>query len=212
MIEWSLKGESYGSCNCDHACPCQFEGLPTHYACKGFEVFRVHEGYFGDVDLAGVKAAVVYSWPGPIYEGGGITQAIIDPAASDAQRDAISRIVKGQETKEGVNTWWVFHTMSETVLDDVFLPIELEMDIESRTARVSIPGYLEAIGDPIRSPVDGKPHRVQIRCPEGIEFDTADIGNGVSTEITGPIPIQLQNTYGQWNAFDHNNYGPAHNR
>ena len=66
MIPWTIKGDSYGSCNCDHACPCQFEGLPNHGNCMGFEAFIVNEGYFGDVDLAGVKAIVVYSWPGPI--------------------------------------------------------------------------------------------------------------------------------------------------
>ena len=30
MIEWHMEGIQYGSCNCDHACPCQFEGLPNH--------------------------------------------------------------------------------------------------------------------------------------------------------------------------------------
>jgi hypothetical protein len=44
MIDWLVPGESYSNCNCDHACPCQFGGLPTHHACKGFEVFRVGNG------------------------------------------------------------------------------------------------------------------------------------------------------------------------
>ncbi len=209
MIPWSIKGDSYGSCNCDHACPCQFEGLPTHHACMGFEAFEVREGHFGDVDLAGVRAAVIYRWPGPIFEGGGITVAIIDPSASEDQRDAISRIVKGQETDEAANHWWVFHAMSDTVLDDVVAPITMFMDHEARTARVEIPGYLESIGEPIRSPVDGSPHRVQIRCPEGIEFDVAEVGNG-RTDIVAGIPMQLHDTYGQWNQFDHDNHGPAH--
>ncbi len=211
MIPWSIKGDSYGSCNCDHACPCQFEGRPTHGNCMGFEAFYVREGHFGDVDLAGVKAIVVYSWPGAIFEGGGITQAIIDEGASDAQRDAISRIVKGEETKEIANHWWVFHAMSETVLEDRIAPVEFEMDQDARTARVAVPGILEAVGEPIASPVDGSPHRVQIRCPEGIEFEVADIGNG-RTEIVDGIPMRLQDTYGQWNEIDHNNHGPAHVR
>ena len=159
MISWSIKGESYGSCNCDHACPCQFEGRPTHGNCMGFEAFHVREGYFGDVDLAGVKAIVVYSWPGAIFEGGGITPAIIAEGAKAAQRDAISRIVKGEETREIANHWWVFHAMSEEVLEDRVAPIEFEMDQASRTARVSVPGILEAVGEPIRSPVDGSPPR-----------------------------------------------------
>lgn len=211
MIPWSIKGESYGSCNCDHSCPCQFESLPTHGSCMGFEAFEVQEGHFGDVDLAGVKAIVVYSWPGPIFEGGGTTQAIIDEGASEAQRDAISRIVKGEETKEAANHWWVFHAMSDQVLEDRIAPIEFVMDQDARTARVSVPGVLEAVGEPIKSPVDDAPHRVQIRCPEGIEFEVADVGNG-RTEIVDGVPMHLEDTYGQWNALDHDNHGPAHVR
>lgn len=209
MIDWAIKANSFSTCNCDHSCPCQFEGLPTHGGCQGVEVFRVEEGHFGDVDLAGVTAAVVFSWPGPIFEGGGATQAVIDPSASEAQREAISRIIKGEETEEAANHWWVFHAMSDRVLEDLCLPIEFEADPEARTARVSIPGYLEATGEPIRSPVDGSPHRVQIRCPEGIEFDTADIGNS-RTDIQGPIAMKLVDTYGQWNRLDHTNRGPVH--
>lgn len=211
MLEWTVKGESYGSCNCDHCCPCQFEGLPTHNACEGFEVFRVTEGHFGDVDLAGVKAAVVYAWPGPVFEGGGTKQAIIDPAATPAQREAISRILRGEETREASNVWWVYHAMSDTVLEDLYLPIEFEMDMDARTARVSIPGYIESVGEPISNPIDGGPHRVQIRHPEGIEFEVAEIGNA-RTVISGAIAMSLDNTYGQWNMMDFNQDGPAHNR
>lgn len=211
MTDWTIKGESFGSCNCDHCCPCQFEGLPTHGACKGFEVLKVREGHFGDVDLAGARAAVVYAWPGPIFEGGGTMQVITDANASPAQRDAMSRIFKGEATREATSVWWVFHAMSETVLDDLCLPIDFEFDQEARTARVSIPGVIESVGEPIRNAYDGGAHRVQIRHPNGIEFEVADIGNARTT-ITGALPMSLTDTYGQWNLVDHNQDGPAHNR
>ena len=209
MIDWLVQAESFGSCNCDHACPCQFEGLPTHHSCKGFEAFRVEKGHFGDVDLSGVTVVVFFTWPGPVFEGGGTMQAVIDEKASPEQRDAISQIVKGGETREAANHWWVFHAMSDTILEDLSLPIEFTADREARTARVSIPGYLEAIGEPIKNPFDGAPHRVQIRCPEGIEFETAEIGNANST-ITGAISMTLENTYGQFNYLDHTGNGPSH--
>ena len=149
MIDWSLEGISFGNCNCEHWCPCQFEGLPSHYKCEGFEAFKVTKGHFGDVDLAGVIAATTYAWPGPIFKGGGRKQNIIDINTSEAQREAVSQILKGAETKEAATHWWVFHTMSETVLDDLIQPISFEVDIESRTAKVSIPGLLESVGEPI---------------------------------------------------------------
>jgi hypothetical protein len=115
-------------------------------------VFRVDKGHFGDVDLTGVTVALVFEWPGPIFEGSGTMQAVIDRSATPEQRDAISRIVKGEETKEAANHWWVFHSMSDTILEDLSLPIEFEMDQDERTARVFIPGYLEAKGEPLRNP------------------------------------------------------------
>ena len=50
VIEWHMEGIQYGSCNCDHACPCQFEGLPNHGHCQGFDVIRVEKGSFDGVD------------------------------------------------------------------------------------------------------------------------------------------------------------------
>jgi hypothetical protein len=209
MLDWSIQGENFSNCNCDHWCPCQFEGLPTHNSCQGFEVFRVDRGHFGDVVLDGVTAAVIFSWPGPVFEGKGTMQAVIDSGATPEQRAAISGILKGAETREAATHWWVFHAMSETVLEDLNLPIDFTVDREARTAHVSIPGYLEAKGEPLRNPFNGASHRVQIRCPEGIEFDTADIGNASST-ITGDISMELKNSYGQFNYMEQSGNGPAH--
>ena len=61
MIDWRIEGVSFGNCNCDWCCPCQFESLPTHGNCQGFEVFRVDQGFFGDVLLNGLKAALFSS-------------------------------------------------------------------------------------------------------------------------------------------------------
>ncbi len=53
-VDWSVKGVEFGNCNCDFGCPCQFEALPTHGRCEGFEVTRIDEGHFGDVRLDGL--------------------------------------------------------------------------------------------------------------------------------------------------------------
>ena len=91
MIEWYLEGPAYGNCNCDWSCPCQFESLPTHGNCRGFEAVRVDKGHFGDVQLTGLKAVMLYAWPGPVFEGKGELQAILDERADDAQREALRK-------------------------------------------------------------------------------------------------------------------------
>jgi hypothetical protein len=91
------------------------------------------------------------------------------------------------------------HAMSSNVLEPVFKPIELEVEIERRRARVLIPGLLEATGRPIRSPATGDEHRVRIGIPNGVEFEIAEIGSA-TTKATGPIPLDLDDTYGQFRA------------
>jgi hypothetical protein len=209
MVDWYVEGVSFGSCNCSYGCPCQFEARPTYENCRGFEVFRIDKGHFGTVKLDGLKCALIYAWPGPVFEGGGEMQAIIDERANAEQRAALTKILHGEETAEGATHWWVFHAMSEKVNAPLFKPIDFEIDIEARTARASIPDVLESTGTPIKSPATGQPHRVRIDIPNGIEFELAEIGSG-TTRCTGAIKLDLKDTYGQFNRIRHSGRGVVH--
>ena len=158
LVDWYVEGVEFGSCNCDYGCPCQFESRPTQGHCRGFEVVRIDKGRFGDVSLDGLCAALLYAWPGPVFEGNGEMQAIIDQRADAAQRQALTTILHGGETRDAATHWWVYHAMSSTVREPIFKPIEFEVDLEKRQARVSIPGVLESSGRPIRSPATGDSH------------------------------------------------------
>jgi four helix bundle protein len=133
---------------------------------------------------------LLYAWPGAIYEGNGEMQAIIDERADDQQRDALRTVLYGGETEEAKTHWWVFHAMSATVHEPIYKAIDCEIDIEKRTARVTIPDVLESRGRPIISPATGDAHRVRIEHPEGIEFAIAEIGSASST-ASGAIPLNL---------------------
>jgi hypothetical protein len=101
--------------------------------------------------------------------------------------------------------------MSDTVHPTLFKPIEYEIDIEARTARVLIPGILQSTGSPIRSPATGQPHRVRIDIPNGIEFEIAEIGSA-TTRGSGAVPLDLRDTYGQFNLLRHSGHGVVHSR
>lgn len=208
-IDWYVEGIEFGNCNCDYGCPCQFESLPTHGACHGFEVLQIERGHFGEVKLDGLRAAVVYSWPGPIFEGKGEFQAIIEERADAAQRDALYKVLTGEETEEGATHWWVFRAMSDKVHPPLFKPISFAVDIEVRTAAVAIPGVLRSTGRPIRSPATGQDHRVRIDIPNGIEFEIAEIGSA-SSEIDCAIRFGLKDSYGQFNRIRHAGGGVVH--
>jgi hypothetical protein len=206
MVDWYVEGVEFGNCNCDYGCPCQFESLPTHGHCRGFEVVRIDKGHFGEVSLDGLRVALIYAWPGPIFEGKGEMQAIIDERADAAQRQALTTILHGGETRDAATHWWVFHAMSSTVHEPVFKPIEFEVDIGRRRARVVIPGVLESSGRPIRSPATGDEHRVRIDIPNGIEFELAEIGSA-TTKASGAIALDLDDTYGQFSVLRHSGAG-----
>jgi hypothetical protein len=207
--DWYVEGIEFGNCNCDYACPCQFESLPTHGNCRGFEVIRIDKGHFGDIKLDGLNMALIYAWPGPIFRGNGEIQAIIDERADDQQRRALATILYGGETKDEATHWWVYHAMSSRVHDPLIKPIEFEVDIDARTAKVRILGVLEAVGGPIKSPATGRPHRVRIEIPNGIEFERAEIGSA-STKATGAITLDLKDSYGQFNVLRHSGTGAVH--
>ena len=58
QVDWYIEGAEFTNCNCDYACPCQFESLrPTYGDCRGFAAVRIHKGRFGDVALDGLGAA-----------------------------------------------------------------------------------------------------------------------------------------------------------
>lgn len=211
MIDWSIEAVTFGNCNCDYNCPCQFELRPTRGHCRGFEAGQIEQGHFGDTVLDGLRWALLYAWPGAIFEGNGTMQAIIDERADERQRQALIAVLHGEETEEARTHWWVFHAMSSSIHEPLFKPIDLEIDIERRSARVTIPGVLESTGRPIISPVTGEEHRVRIDIPAGIEFEIAEIGSA-STRATGAVELELDDRYGQFNVVRHSGTGVIHAR
>ena len=194
-VEWYIEGPEFTNCNCDYGCPCQFESRrPTHGNCRGFAAVRIDRGHFGDVVLDGMSAALLYAWPGPIYEGNGECQAIIDERADASQRGALVTILYGGETNKGATHWWVYRAMSSTVHPPMFKPINFEVNIEQRKGRIKIRDVLESTAHPIMSPSTGAEHRVRINLPNGIEFDLAEIGSG-TTKTLASVKLDLKDTY-----------------
>lgn len=195
---WRIKGREVGNCNCAYGCPCQFNSLPTHGNCKALIGYQIDEGNYGDVRLDGLRAALIVSWPGPIHEGNGTMQAVIDESADARQRDALRKIMHGEDTKDMATMWWVYSAMSPTKLETLYKPIDLELDVEARTCRMTIPGVAKMTGEPIRNPVTGAEHRIRIDLPHGFEYTVAEMGSA-SSSVKGPLAMELTRSYGQFN-------------
>jgi hypothetical protein len=189
-----LKGLDFAHCNCAYGCPCQFNGLPTHGNCEAVVGIAVEEGNHGNVPLDGLKFGGVFRWPGPIHEGHGEVVPVVDERATPAQREAILRIMSGQDTEPGATVFQVFSTTLEKMHEPVFAKIDLSIDVDARRARFLVPGLIEARGEPIVNPVTGKEHRVRIDMPQGFEFTLAEAGRGWA-DTQAPVKLNLADSH-----------------
>jgi len=121
-------------------------------------------------------------------------QSIIDERADDAQREALAAIMQGEGAEKGLIMLQIYRSMCSTYHDPLFKPIELEMDVASRTARLSVPGLLETTVEPVKNPVTGVEWQARIDLPNGKEFRQAEVGSG-TTKATGAIPLEFTNSH-----------------
>lgn len=174
--DWRLEGEWIKNCNCAFGCPCDFNARPTNGSCKGLVGMRITKGHFQNTKLDGLMFAATVDFPGALHEGNGAMQAIIDERATPEQRDALFNILSGKNSAEGT----LFHIFSLIVSknhDPIFAPFEFSFDKAGRTARLVVKGVLETEVEPIKNPVAGTPHRIQVVMPEGFEHKEAEIAS-----------------------------------
>ncbi len=202
---WTLRGTEFGNCNCAWGCPCQFNAPSTHGQCQAVVAGEIEQGHFNDTRLDGLRWALLLKWPGEIAEGNGRMQAIIDERASGPQREALRKILHGESTAPGTTHFFVYHSTMSQVFAPLFAPIELEIDVPGRRARLRVPNVVEADGMPI---VDarGNEHQAEIRLPHGFEYTVAQMGSG-RTRATGAIELAHEGSYGQFNLLHMNQDG-----
>ncbi len=203
---WMLRGAEYGNCNCDWGCPCQFNAPTTHGHCEAMVAGHIEEGHFNDTRLDGLDWALVLWWPGEIADGNGKQQVIIDESAAADQRAALDKILHGNSTAPGATHFFVYNSTMSKVLDTLYAPIELSIDVEARRARLSIPGIIQSQGSPIIDPNSGEESRARIHLPNGFEYTYAEMGNATST-VTAGIKLDLADSYAQFNLLHMNQDG-----
>jgi len=142
-------------------------------------------------------AVLLVTWPGAIHEGNGTRQIIIDERADHGQRDALVKMIGGQEADEGT-LWWILDLMCPTKLDPLYCPIEYNVDVDARRGRFRVPGIVDTVGEPIKNTVTGAEARARIDLPDGFEYRIAEMGSGTTT-ASGAIALPgLVNSYAQF--------------
>jgi hypothetical protein len=210
--QWLFKSETYDNCNCAINCGCQFNLASTHGYCQSAFVGKIVEGHFNDTPLAGLNWAALYKWPGEIKDGNGRRQIVIDERADAAQRQALKTIISGGVCAPLSNLFAVFATTCSETCRTLFLPIDLEVDFEHRTARVEIPGVLTSRGRPIINEFTGEPFHIALARRKGsFEFTYAEIGLG-TTSVTGDMEMAYGESWAHYCVHHFNQDGLVRER
>ena len=205
--QWMMKATTFGNCNCLINCGCQFNVPTSHGFCNFVLGGHIEEGYFNDTSLSGLNYASIFAYPGEIAEGNGRQLIVIDENADADQRSALQKILTGETGEPGSNHFSGFSSMCTELLEPDYKPIEIEVDIEARTALMRVPGIIESVGTPAINVFNGDPFHIAIARPSGsFEYTYAEIGLGTST-ITGAVEFQLDESYGQFCTIHYNQEG-----
>jgi hypothetical protein len=206
MTPWELKGREIVNCTCEYGCNCQFNALPDKGHCHAVAGIIIDEGRYGDVRLDGLRIAAIFKWPGAIHEGNGEAIAFVDERADDRQRDALLKIMTGQDTDPFATMFAVYASTVTKMNPPVFTAIEADIDVDARKARVFVKDYIDTRGTPIRNKVTGEESRAQIVLPGGFEYALAEVGSA-SSRTSGPVQVLIEDKYGQFARLHLNNHG-----
>jgi hypothetical protein len=204
---WLFKSETYDNCNCAVNCGCQFNLPSTRGYCQSAFIGNIIEGHFDHTPLAGLNWAALYKWPGEIKDGNGRRQIVIDKRSDKAQRIALEAIISGEAGAPLSNLFSVLASTCSEFCKTLFLPIDLEMDFELRTARVDISGVLKSSGRPIINEFTGQPFHIALARRSGsFEFTYAEIGLG-TTSVTGDMEMTYEDSWAHYCVHHFNQEG-----
>jgi hypothetical protein len=83
-----------------------------------------------------VRQRFSYGWPGPIYEGDGECQAVVDERADDKQREALAAIMYGNEDRK-------VRVVIDDVLESTARPIKSPATGAEHRVRICLPNGIE---------------------------------------------------------------------
>lgn len=130
---------------------------------------------------------------------------IVDQRATEAQQDALFKILSGEE-QEPTTAFNIYGATIEHEPDPIFADIEFAWDLEAGTGRMAVADVLEASLEAIRNPVTGQPHRAAIKLPQGFEFREAEMASSTFWSKVA-IPQTHQNCYGFLTYVTYRPYG-----
>ncbi|WP_081247590.1 DUF1326 domain-containing protein [Variovorax paradoxus] len=193
---WRIAGEWFDVCSCNSPCPCTYAQPPTGNHCEVMWAYRINEGHYGDVAMAGLKVVLLSAFDGNLWDGGMLDTGIFfDAAANEEQRKALVAIFTGQAG--GWMTQFV-PTHVRDVRGVEFADISIEVDHALEHWSVKVEDKVEASGKPMSGPTSDPTKLLQSYNPPGSEVGPT------SDPVTWGKSV-----VGRWDAFGFDQVIPA---
>lgn len=197
-IDWTLKGQLLGACNCDWGCPCSFDAPPTKGFCEGVYLWHITRGRFGKTRLDELSFALAAHAPGAVHQGNLTLQPIVEQRAGALEREAILNLLSGSEG----GPWRIFASVASKILDPIFTRISVKIDgIRSRARGGNV---VNLALEPIRNPVTGKVEELRLVKPTGFTSKWADLGRSRTMKLAAPeLAFEHSGQYAEFSDFSY---------
>ena len=196
MAAWRLNGKVLIACNCDWGCPCNFNARPSRGDCEGGWIWMIDQGHVKDVSLDGLGLALFADWPGAIHEGGGRAAAYVDDRASDAQRNALTSVVRG----ELGGPWGLFAKTYQLAEPD---RARFEVHMADHQSHAKIGELIELELQTIRNPVTQAEVHPEVVLPEGLVVKRGSMAASKVFRVGGAVEYDHSGQYAAFGSFDY---------
>jgi len=196
MSTFRVTGDVLIACNCDWGCPCNFNARPSRGFCQGGWIWIIEDGQVDDVQLSGLGAAVFSKWPGAIHEGAGRAACYIDARATDAQRAALTRMVRG----ELGGPWGIF-IKTYDLAAPVFAPFDV--NLAQHHSRATIGDVVDLELQTIRNPVTKAEAHPEVVLPEGLVVKRGGLAASTVFRVKGELGYDHSGQYAAFGRFEY---------
>jgi hypothetical protein len=168
---WTLKGDWFDVCTCNVPCPCTFAQAPTDNKCTAMFAYRINEGRYGDVELAGLNVGALVRLVGNIWEAETkcTVGLMVDDRATPAQMEALGAIFGG-----AAGGWpAAFATKIGDFRGVEVVPMRIEIAEDLSSWGIEVSGKFTSASAALTGPTADPGRRVQVLNAPGSETGPA---------------------------------------
>jgi hypothetical protein len=203
MVEkWWMSGATFGPCNCDWGCPCNFDAPPSYGYCDGVYVWSVRQGRYGDTPLDRLAFAWAAHSPGALHEGNLTAVLLVDERASEDQRAALETLWRSGRSGLPFD---IFASVTSTWLDTVFAPFDIGLDGIRTRATIAGGEIFELVQARVRNPVTGAEEELYLDKPTGFTSTRSELGMSqvARFSLNGFALDDMSGKYAEYADFDY---------